>query len=69
MLLQDRDKSSKKRRASDSDMTVKDPHSVRQGAVRPRRELQALVNELQSINQTLVMQQARLLESENVLIR
>ena len=62
-------KHSKKRRASDSDMALRESRAIRQGAVRPRRDLQALESELRSINTCFARQEAERVEAEAVLIR
>lgn len=69
IFLQEGNKQSKKRRASDSDMALKESRTVRQGAVRPRKDVQALEAELQSVNKSFASQEADLLEAEDVLIR
>ena len=60
---------SKKRRASDTDVALWDPHTHRQAALRRRRGLQQLEAELLAVNQGLIAQQPALVECEDLLIR
>lgn len=67
--MQESNKQTKKRRASESDMAMREPRSVRQGALRQRKDVHLIETELQSINGCLTDQQARLVEAEDVMIR
>ena len=59
----------KKRRASDSDMAVKEPLTARQGGWKTKRGLQSMELELQEITVCMTSHQAMLLRAEAALIR
>lgn len=68
-LLQEGEEVSKKRRASDSVVDTKDAYSSRQAALRQKRGLQELEDELAEVNAGLASNHIVLLEAEDLLIR
>jgi hypothetical protein len=66
---QDGEEVSKKRRASDSVVDVKDAYSCRQAALRQKRGVQELEDELAEVNAGLASNHILLLEAEDLLIR
>lgn len=65
---QAKEDSSRKRRASDSNVAIKDLYSSRQAAVRQKQGLQHIEEELQDVNALLASQQLVLVDLEDQLV-